>query len=122
MIVKKPLDIGKENNMLETKYIPQENANVIVNILKRAQAINKLVKFKVIDDESCGVLYYGDNPEKAVHEMDGVDCNFGVNCVEDLGYDHDNKVVGWFFFTPYEELDCVLCDHTDNEFCNQCVE
>ena len=46
--------------MLETKYIPQENANVIVNILKRAQQINKLVKFKVIDDESAGVLYYGD--------------------------------------------------------------
>ena len=108
--------------MLETKYIPQENANVIVNILKRAQAINKLVKFKVIDDESCGVLYYGASPEKAVHEMDGVDCNFGVNCVEDLGYDHDNKVVGWFFFTPYEELDCVVCDYTDNEFCNQCVK
>ncbi len=108
--------------MLETKYIPQENANVIVNILKKAQQINKLVKFKIIDDESGGVLYYGDNPEKAVHEMDGLDCNFGVNCVEDLGYDHDNKVVGWFFFTPYEESDCVLCDMTDNEFCNQCVK
>lgn len=25
--------------MLETKYIPQENANVIVNILKKAQEI-----------------------------------------------------------------------------------
>lgn len=108
--------------MLETKYIPQENADVIISILNKAQRINKLVKFKVIDDESGGVLYYGDNPEKAVYEMDGVDCNFGVNCVEDLGYDHDNKIVGWFFFTPYEEVDCVVCDHTDNEFCKQCLE
>lgn len=107
--------------MLETKYIPQENANRIVNILKKAQEINKLVKFKVIDDERGGVLYYGDNPEKAVHEMDGVNFNFGVNCVEDLGYDHDNKVVGWFFFTPYEDLDSVLCNHTANNFCHQCI-
>lgn len=108
--------------MLETKHIPQENANLIINILKKAQELNNLVKFKVIEDESGDVIYYGKNPEKAVDEMDAIDCDFGVNCIEDLGHNQINKVVGWFFFTPYEELDCVLCDHTDNDFCNQCVK
>jgi len=101
--------------MLETRYIPQENADKILQVLGKAQELCPNVVFDVIESVDAELLYKGKDKEKAVDEMDGVDGDFGVNC-----YDGE-KVIGWFFFTPYESEDCVVCDYTDNEFCNQCV-
>ena len=102
--------------MFETKYIPQENANKMVAILNKCLEINPDLKFHVITDDEGDMIYKGNNPEKAVNEMDGYDCNFGVNCMD------NEKFIGWFFFTPYVDIEDVVCDHTDNDFCNRFVK
>jgi hypothetical protein len=101
---------------IKTKYIPQENANVLVKVLEKAVELCPNVKFDVICDDEGDLIYHGKKIENVITEMDGMDCNFGVNCLD------GEKVIGWFFFTPYEDEDEVICDHSDNEFCNQCVE
>lgn len=100
---------------MKVKYIPQENADKILQVLGKAQDLCPDVVFDVIESDESELLYKGKDKEKAVEEMDGVDGDFGVNC-----YDGE-KVIGWFFFTPYEDVEDVVCDYTDNEFCNKCV-
>lgn len=102
--------------MLETKYIPVENGNKIVSILNKCLELNPNLKFHIITDDNGDLIYNGNNPEKAVYEMDGLDCNFGVNCM------NKEKCIGWFFFTPYEDEDEIVCDHTDNEFCKEVLK
>ena len=98
---------------METKHIPQENATKILTVLNNCLKINPNLKFHVIGDDEGDLIYKGTNPEKAISEMDGYDCNFGVNCMD------NGKCIGWFFITPYEDVDDVICDHSDNEFCNK---
>lgn len=101
--------------MIKTKYIPQENANVIEKVLTKFVELCPNVKFEVITDDEGDLIYHGKKVENVITEMDGMDCNFGVNCLD------GDKVVGWFFFTPYEEEGCVVSDYTDNELCEQSV-
>lgn len=102
--------------MLKTKYIPQENADLMLRILEKVKANyeNVIFNLKATDGETD---FWTTFPESIVDGMDGIDCEgFGVNC-----YHGDyRKYLGWFFFTPYEDdTDCVLCDMTDNDFCKE---
>lgn len=101
---------------MQTKYIPQANADKILKLLGNAQKICPNIRFEIKESEEGTILYNGWSKSLAVNEMDGVEADFGINC-----YDGD-KYLGWFFITPYEDEDCVVCDHTDNKFCNQCVK
>lgn len=101
---------------MKTKYIPQSNADYILKVLNLIKKELPHGYFKVIDSVEGDVIYEGSEPEKALEEMDGIDSDFGVKC-----YINDN-CCGWFFFTPYEEEGCVLCDYTDNSFCMEIAE
>lgn len=101
---------------IKTKYIPQESANAVVKVLEKAVELCPNVKFEVICDDEGDLIYHGKKIENVINEMDGMDCNFGVNCMD------GEKCVGWFFFTPYEDLDDIVCDCSDNDFCHRCVE
>ena len=101
---------------IKTKYIPQESANAVAKVLEKVLELCPSVRFEVIADDEGDLIYHGKKIENVISEMDGMDCNFGVNCVD------GEKVIGWFFFTPYEDAEDVICDYTDNEFCNKCVE
>lgn len=99
---------------MKTKYIPQPNADLILKLLKLILSHGCYIK--VIDSVEGDVIYEGNEPEKALEEMDGIDADFGVNCyVNDI-------CEGWFFLTPYEEEGCVLCDYSDNSFCMEIAE
>lgn len=99
---------------MKTKYIPQPNADLILKLL--VLIISHGCYFKVIDSVERDVIYEGNDPKKALEEMDGIDADFGVNCyIKDIFY-------GWFFLTPYEEECCVLCDYSDNSFCTEIAE
>lgn len=98
--------------MMKTKYIPQSNADYILKVLQIIKKNKPAVNFVLIDSVEGDVIYKGNDPEKAVEEMDGIDSDFGLNC-----YGENDQYLGWFFFTPYEEEGCVLCDYSDNEFC-----
>ena len=100
---------------VKTKYISQDSADRMLAILQKAKEICPEIIFKIIESGEGDVIYKGTNPKKAVMEMDGIDSEFGVNC-----YAGDGSYLGWFFFTPYEEEDCVLCDMSDNDFCKEC--
>lgn len=106
--------------MLKTKYIPQENADLMLRILEKVKANYESIRFYVVESEEAECIYYGRNPENAISEMDGIDCEgFGVNCYNGSKADGDNHL-GWFYFTPYEDdVDCVLCDMNDNDFCKE---
>lgn len=101
--------------MTKTKYIPQPNADYILKVLNLIKKELPHGYFKVIDSVEGDVIYEGNEPEKALEEMDGIDSDFGVNCYI------NNNCCGWFFFTPYEE-GCVLCDYSDNSFCMEIAE
>ena len=98
---------------MQTKYIPQENANRLMQLLRKAQELCPNVKFKVVIDDG-EVEYEGWSKSLTIDAIDGLDCDIGINC-----YDGD-KHLGWFGITPYEEPDCVICDYSDNEFCETC--
>lgn len=95
---------------METKYITKENAELIVKLLKTCEEVHPNVAFKVRDTEEC--VIYTRNIEKIIYEMDGGDEEFGITVV-----DRETKErLGWFGVLPYEED--VVCDHTDNEYCD----
>lgn len=98
---------------MKTKYIPQPNADLILKLLKLI--LSNGCYIRVLDSIEGDIIYEGNEPEKALEEMDGIDSDFGVNC-----YMND-ICVGWFFLTPYEE-GCVLCDYSDNSFCMEITE
>lgn len=102
--------------MMKTKYIPQPNADLILKLLNLIKKELPHGYIKVIDSIEGDIIYEGNEPEKALEEMDGIDSDFGVNC-----YMND-ICVGWFFLTPYEEEGCVLCDYSDNSFCMEIAE
>lgn len=101
---------------MKTKYIPQENADKILKLLTMAQEQNQTIEFWLRSDDG-ETSVKTRNPEKILSEMDGVDDNFGINFVE-----IDSKqILGWVYLTPYEEEDCVICNYSDNEFCEKLI-
>lgn len=102
---------------MKTKYIPQENADKILNLLLKAKEIcGQDLGFWLRSDD-CETSVKTRNPEKVIDEMDGVDDNFGINLVRIS----DKECLGWFYITPYEDEDCVICNYSDNEFCRKLV-
>lgn len=99
---------------MRTEYIPQENADKLLSLMTKIRDEYPSVEFTVVEEIEMTTEYKGNSPEEAIDAMDGIDSNFGLNC-----YDYDSEsYLGWFFITPYEDLDCVICDHDDSDFCN----
>lgn len=92
-----------------TKFIPEENAKVIRKLLKLCKERKPSVVFDVLDTESRVIVTK--NIEKVIEAIDGGDEELGINCFENRDY------YGWFGILPYEELDGVVFDNSDNEFC-----
>jgi hypothetical protein len=95
-----------------TKYISQENADLIKKLMELCNEEKENISFKIYDTESC--VIYTRNIDKIIDEMDGGDEEFGINIV-----DRETKnYIGWFGVLPYEDFDDVIFDHTDNDLCN----
>lgn len=97
---------------MKTRYIPQENADKILNLLNEIKSKYPNIGFWLCSDDG-ETSVKSRNPEKILSEMDGVDDNFGINFV-DL---ESKSILGWVYLTPYEDEDCVICNYSDNEFC-----
>lgn len=108
--------------MITTKYIPQENADKILKLLLKAKEIcGQDLGFWLRSDD-CETSVKTRNPEKVIDEMDGVDDNFGINFMGKIVPESDaRECLGWFYITPYEDEDCVICNYSDNEFCRKLV-
>lgn len=96
---------------MKTNYIPQENADALFKVLERAKKLYPKIRFDIIADDEADMIYSGNDTEQAIKEMDGLDCNFGVNCYDGKNY------LGWLFVTPYEDEDEIICDCSENDFC-----
>lgn len=95
--------------MIETNYIPQENAQELLDLLYRAKELHSNVIFKVYDTESHVINTR--KPEKVIESIDGGDEEV---CV--LFYDKENDLqLGGLGVLPYEE-DGVGFDHSNNDF------
>lgn len=107
---------------MKTKHISETNANYLLKVLNKAKELNSKIKFMVLTDDG-ELIYSGKNPEKLIEKIDGYDCDFGINCVEESDTETTYAFIGWFFVTPYEEdEDCIICDYSDNDFCVRCVK
>jgi len=106
---------------MKTKYIPQENADKILKLLTMAQEQNQTIGFWLRSDDG-ETSVKSRNPEKILSEMDGVDDNFGINFMGKTVPESDaRECLGWIYLTPYEEEDCVICNYSDNEFCEKLI-
>lgn len=95
--------------MIETKYIPQENAHKLLDLLYRAKELRSNVIFKVYDTESHVINTR--KPEKVIESIDGGDEEV---CI--LFYDKENDLqLGNLGVLPYEE-DGVGFDYSCNDF------
>lgn len=99
-----------------TKYIPQENADLITKLINVCKSIHPEISFRVYDSED--LIYKSKTPdaELILNEMDGGDEEIGINCYL------DGKNIGWFGLLPYEDEDSVIYNHSDNEFANKVYE
>lgn len=95
-----------------TNYISEENANLIKKLLEACNDERENISFKIYDTESC--VIYSRNIDKIIDALDGGDEEIGINII-----DRDTKnCLAWFGIFPYEDFDCVVFDHSDNDFCN----
>lgn len=91
-------------------YIPHSNELTIRKLLSSAKKKNPSVKFLIYDTE--GIVIKSSNPDEIVLALDGGDEMATIECKE------NNRTLGSFLLQPYEQED-ILCDHTDNAFCNK---
>ena len=99
-----------------TKYIPQENADVIAKLINTCKSLNPEIIFKIYDTECLVYKSKNADTETILNEMDGGDEELGINCYI------DGKCCGWFGIMPYEDTDSVIYDYSDNEFTNRVME
>ena len=104
---------------MDIKYLPKENADYLYKLLEIIKLKQPNILF-VVTDEDYEPVYEGNNIEKCIEEIDGIDSNFHIDCF--IGEKLLQKRLGWFFITPWEERDCLVCDYIDNDFCNECIE
>jgi|GEM_PF-3787974 len=92
------------------EYIPHDNELTIRKLLSSAKGINPRVKFHIHDSE--GLIIKSSNSDEIVLALDGGDEAATINCLD------GGEVLGSFSILPYEPND-ILCDYTDNSFCNE---
>lgn len=97
--------------MFETKYIPSENAEKIIELLNKCKEQYPEMIFYIYDTES--FVCKSQNPDKILEEIDGGDEEIGINCWV------NGEMIGWFGCFPYEEPDSIFFDCSDNNFCNK---
>lgn len=96
---------------MKTEYIPQENADKLHQILKRASGCY----FKVYDTESHVITTKF--PDKLIAAIDGGDEEIRVEI-----YDHSKSVYhGTLCLLPYEE-DSMPYDYSDNAFMKKLLD
>lgn len=96
--------------MIETNYIPQENAQELLDLLNRAKDLHEgVLRFKVYDSE--GPVISTLNPIRVINEIDGGDEEVSIKFVD---YE-SKKYLGIVFNLPYEQ-DGIAFDYSDNEF------
>ena len=95
-----------------TKYIQQENADLIKKLMELCNEERENISFKIYDTERC--VIYTRNIDKIIDEMDGGDEEFGINIIDR----ETKKCLAWFGVFPYEDFDSVIFDHSDNDFCD----
>lgn len=95
-----------------TKYIQQENADLIKKLLEACNDERENISFKIYDTESC--VIYSRNIDKIIDALDGGDEEVGINIIER----ETKNYIGWFGVFPYEETEDMIFDHSDNDFCN----
>lgn len=95
-----------------TKYIPEENAKLIKKLLEVCNNERENISFRIYDTESC--VIYSRDIEKIIDALDGGDEEIGINVI-----DRETKsALGWFGVLPYEDVEYMIFDHSDNDFCN----
>ena len=97
--------------MFETKYIPSENAEKIIELLNKCKEQYPEMIFYIYDTES--FVCKSQDPDKILEEIDGGDEEIGINCWI------NGEMIGWFGCFPYEEPDSIFFDCSDNNFCNK---
>lgn len=97
--------------MFETKYIPSENAEKIIELLNKCKEQYPEMIFYIYDTES--FVCKSQDPDKILEEIDGGDEEIGINCWV------NGEMIGWFGCFPYEEPDSIFFDCSDNNFCNK---
>lgn len=95
--------------MIETKYIPQDNAEVIYRLLELCKEKEPNVCFDVLDTEE--QVCKSKDSERVLNDIDGGDEDIGINCFVNGEY------LGWFGLFPYEDPESMIYDYSDNEFC-----
>lgn len=95
-----------------TKYISQENADLIKRLMELCKEERDNILFKVYDTESC--VTFTRNIDKVIDEIDGGDEEIGINIIER----ETKNNLAWFGVLPYEEKTYMIFDHSDNDFCN----
>ena len=104
--------------MFETKYIPSENAEKIIELLNKCKEEYPEMIFYIYDTES--FVCKSQNPDKILEEIDGGDEEIGINCwVNGENSWVNGEMIGWFGCFPYEEPDSIFFDCSDNNFCNK---
>lgn len=105
---------------MKIKYLPKENAEYLYKLLEIIQTMQPDIWFKVYDDQM-EFVYKGSDIVELIEEIDGIDSNFEIYCYKNNKSDK-KAGLGWFFITPWEERDCLVCDYIDNQFCNDVIE
>lgn len=100
--------------MIETKYIPSENAEKIIELLNKCKEEYPEMIFYIYDTES--FVCKSQNPDEILEEIDGGDEEIGINCWV------NKEMIGWFGCFPYEEPDSIFFDCSDNNFCRKIME
>ena len=98
-------------------YMPTENANKIMDVLNKALSIRNDLIFSVYDSSS----YYGksSDPHKIIELIDGGAEEIAIK----IRVKNTDNILGWLYLLPYEcDVDCIVFDHTDNEFCDKIME
>ena len=100
---------------MKTKYIPQENTDRLLAVLRKSSELHSNVIFKVYDTESHVINTR--KPEKVIESIDGGDEEI---CI--LFYDKENDLqLGTLGVLPYEE-DGVGFDCSDNNFLKEILQ
>lgn len=100
------------------KYLPRENAEVILRLARKCKEIYPECRFLLSDCD--GYTAKRKTPEGVVKWIDGLDSDIDVYVRKN---DNEDEIpVGWFFLTPGEEEDCVICDYTANDFCEEVMK
>lgn len=111
---------------IQTKYIPDENAQRLEELLKAClQNMPINAKFLVSNDEAD--ICFTRNIDKVISCIDGDSEDIAINIMtkrDDYSLNGESKdgYIGWFAILPYEDVDSIPYNHTDNEFCNNVMK